>query len=84
VSRESVLVEEVAEPGAQDGAGAQVRVDEPWDGYDQLQAPDIINRLSSASTAELAAVELYELSGRQRQSILEAVQQELRRTQARG
>jgi hypothetical protein len=84
VSSEPTLVEEVADPGAQDGAGAQVRVDAPWEGYDRLAAKEVIDRLSSADAAELAAVELYELSGRQRKSVLEAVQRELRRAQASG
>jgi hypothetical protein len=84
VSSEPTLVEEVAEPGVEDGAGAQVRVDAPWEGYDGLAAHEIIDRLSGSGAAELAAVELYELSGRQRQSILEAVQRELRRAQASG
>ena len=84
VSSEPTLVEEVADPGAQDGAGAQVRVDAPWEGYDRLAAKEVIDRLSGADAAELAAVELYELSGRQRKSVLEAVQRELRRAQASG
>jgi outer membrane biosynthesis protein TonB len=84
VSSEPTLVEEVADPGAQDGAGAQVRVDAPWEGYDRLAAKEVIDRLSSADAAELAAVELYELSGRQRKSVLEAVQRELRRAQGSG
>jgi hypothetical protein len=84
VSSEPTLVEEVADPGAQDGAGAEVRVDAPWEGYDRLAAKEVIDRLSGANAAELAAVELYELSGRQRKSVLEAVQRELRRAQASG
>jgi hypothetical protein len=84
VSSEPTLVEEVADPGAQDGAGAEVRVEAPWEGYDRLAAKEVIDRLSGAGAAELAAVELYELSGRQRKSVLEAVQRELRRAQASG
>ena len=84
VSSEPTLVHEVAEPGAEGGAGAQVRVDAPWEGYDRLAATEVIDRLSGSDTAELAAVELYELSGRQRKSVLEAVQRELRRAQASG
>ncbi|MEA2193714.1 MAG: hypothetical protein QOG42_148, partial [Solirubrobacteraceae bacterium] len=33
VSREAVLVAESADAGAADGAGAQIRVGEPWAGY---------------------------------------------------
>ena len=50
----------MAEAGAEDGAGAQLRIDEPWKGYDQLRAGDIVERISGADAAELAAVELYE------------------------
>src|SRR5689334_19972782 len=32
ISEEPELVEEFAEPGAEDGAGAEVHVQEPWDG----------------------------------------------------
>lgn len=84
VSSEPTLVDEVADPGAEDGAGAEVRIDAPWVGYDGLAAKEVIDRLSGSDAAELAAVELYELSGRQRKSVLEAVQRELRRAQASG
>jgi hypothetical protein len=72
-------VREVAEPGAEDGAGAEVRVAEPWDGYRAMRADDVIDRITGASVAELAAIELYELSGRGRESVITAVQRELRR-----
>jgi hypothetical protein len=73
------LVEEVADPGAEDGAGAQVRVAEPWDGYDGLRAADVIERLGQASAEELAAIELYELTSRKRQTVVAAAQRELAR-----
>jgi hypothetical protein len=76
---EDDLVEEVAEPGAEDGAGAQVRIAEPWSGYRELRAADVIDRLPTASAEELAAIELYELSSRQRQTIITAAQRELAR-----
>jgi outer membrane biosynthesis protein TonB len=79
VSEEPTLVDEVAETGAEDGAGAQVRVDEPWENYHQLGAKDVIDRLIDASTAQLAAVQLYEQSHRRRQTVLEAVEHQLRR-----
>lgn len=74
VSEEPVLVESFAEPGAQDGAGAQVTVDEPWEGYAQLNAQDVIARIGEASAAELAAVDLYERVNRNRATILTAVE----------
>ena len=79
VSEEATLVEEVAEPGAEDGAGAQVHVVEPWDGYRQMTASDVVDRITGADAALLAAVELYELSARGRQTVLEAVRRELAR-----
>jgi hypothetical protein len=82
VSEEPTLVEELAETGAEDGAGAEVRVAEPWDGYRELSADDIIDRIAGAATAELAAVELYEQSHRRRRTVLVAVERELRRAAA--
>ncbi len=78
VSEEPELVEEVAEPGAEEGAGAELRIAEPWEGYRAMKAADIIERLAGASREELAAVELYELSGRNRKSVVAAAQQALK------
>jgi hypothetical protein len=71
------LVQEVADPGAEDGAGAQVSIAEPWSGYRELRAADVIERLAAASPAELAAIELYELSSRKRRTVVAAAQREL-------
>jgi hypothetical protein len=60
-----------------------VTVDEPWDGYAQLNAKDVIARLSGASQAELAAVTLYESAHQARQTVLSAVERQLALT-ARG
>lgn len=81
VSRDAEIVETVAELGAEDGAGAEVHVAEPWDGYREMKADDVIDRITGATAAELAAVELYELSGRSRQSVIDAVKVELNRSQ---
>lgn len=78
VSEEPVLVEEFAEPGAEQGAGAEVHVDQPWDGYEQMNAKQIIGRLAEADPSELAAVQLYEGANRHRQTVMNAVQRELR------
>jgi hypothetical protein len=79
VSAEPELVETFAEPGAEDGAGAQVRVAEPWPGYRHLKARDVIARLTTATREELAAVELFELAGANRRSVVMAAQRALRR-----
>ena len=82
VSEEPELVAEVAEPGAEEGAGASVTVDEPWEGYALLKAKDVVDRLTRAGSAELAAIQLYESSHKQRETVLSAVTRELRRQTA--
>jgi hypothetical protein len=77
VSEEAELVREEAEPGAEDGAGAEVHIDEPWDGYSKLNAKDVVARIAAASQAELAAVTLYESAHQARQSVLSAVERQL-------
>lgn len=81
VEDEVELVDEVADPGAEDGAGAQIRIAEPWQGYAQLKAADVVDQLDGRDKAELAAIELYELSHRQRQTVIDAVKKELRRAE---
>jgi hypothetical protein len=78
VSEEPVLVREVAEPGAEDGAGARVTVIEPWAGYAHMTARDVIARARQAGSAELAAVRLYESRHRSRQTVLAAVDRQLK------
>jgi hypothetical protein len=75
---EPELVLESSEPGAQDGAGAQITVAEPWEGYDRLKARAVVERLSNATPEEIATVELYETTKRARKSILEAAERRLR------
>jgi hypothetical protein len=78
VDEEPVLVAEAAEEGAEEGAGAELHVEAPWEGYDQMTAADIRDRLAAATAAEAAAVELYESTGRSRRSVLEAAERALR------
>jgi hypothetical protein len=84
LSEEPELVEEFSEPGAEDGAGAEIHVDQPWDGYRQMNAKDVIARLAAATPAELAAVQLYEGGSRRRQTILAAAQRALRSASGGG
>ena len=79
VSSEPELVRESADPGAEDGAGAQVRVDEPWPAYRNLKARDVIARLPFATREELAAVELFELAHANRKSVVVAAQRALKK-----
>ena len=81
MSEEPTLVETSAELGAEDGAGAEIHIREPWEGYRHMSARQVITRLSGASTAELAAVQLYESSNRGRQTILAAADRQLRTTE---
>lgn len=84
VSEEPELVEEFAEPGAEDGAGAEIHIREPWEGYRHMNARQVTARLSNASPSELAAVQLYESSTRGRQTILSAVTRQLRSATGNG
>lgn len=52
--------------------GAEVHVDAPWDGYDQMKAGDIVSRLASADEALKAIVRLYEQGNKARKSVLDA------------
>jgi hypothetical protein len=72
VSEEPVLVAEVAEAGAEEGAGPEIHVDEPWPGYDRMTAAQIRTQLRSSPQAVAAAVTLYEASRKGRTSVLEA------------
>lgn len=78
VSEEPVLVREEAEPGAEEGAGAVVTVAEPWNGYGHMNARDVIDRVPTASVAELAAMRLYEARHRARRTVLAAVDRQLK------
>jgi hypothetical protein len=78
VSEEPELVAESAEPGAEDGAGAGITVAEPWDGYGHMSAKDVIDRAQTANVAELATMRLYEARHRARQTVLAAVDRQLK------
>jgi hypothetical protein len=84
VSEERTLVQEFAELGAEDGAGAELHVQEPWRGYREMNAKQVIARLVEAGPAELAAVQLYESRHRSRQKILTAVGRQLQKANGRG
>jgi hypothetical protein len=79
VDEETVLVAEVAEEGAEDGAGPELHVDPPWDGYDRMTAADIRDRVAAATPVEAAAVELYESTHKARRTVLDAAERALRR-----
>ncbi|HYP48073.1 MAG TPA: hypothetical protein VEQ61_05500, partial [Thermoleophilaceae bacterium] len=64
-------------PGAEEGAGPEIHVAEPWKGYDRMNVKEIRSRLGRASAAELAAVQLHEAAGKNRRSVLAAVKARL-------
>jgi hypothetical protein len=70
---EPELVAEYAEPGAEEGAHAEIHVDEPWDGYRRMRVADVRDRVAVASPEELAVIQLYESTHRKRRTVLEAV-----------
>jgi len=72
VDEEPVLVAEVAEEGAEQGAGPELTVEAPWDGYDGMTAADISDRLTAATAVEAAAVELYESTHKNRRTVMDA------------
>ena len=78
VDEEVVLVAEVAEEGAEDGAGAELSVQEPWDAYDEMTAPQIRDRLAAADPVLAAAVNLYETTHKSRRTVIEAAERALK------
>jgi hypothetical protein len=73
-----VPVGEFAEEGAEDGAGAEVHVEPPWDGYDDMTAAQIAKRLADADRETVATVSLYEGMRRGRTSVVRAADKRLR------
>jgi hypothetical protein len=78
VSEGLQFVEAFAEPGAEEGAGAEVHVKEPWRGYSQMTADEVIVRLADASREELAGVALYEGVHRRRKTVVTQARRLLR------
>ena len=76
------LVAEFAEPGAEEGAGAELSVDPPWEGYGRMTAAQVQERLQGASVAVAGAVRLYESTHKRRSSVLRATERAMRAAQA--
>jgi hypothetical protein len=79
VSEEETLVASLADPGAEDGAGAELSVQPPWRGYAKMRAVEIADRLPAESDAVLSLVLLYERRHRRRRSVRVAAERELTR-----
>jgi hypothetical protein len=69
--------DEFADRGAEEGAGAALTVEEPWQGYARMNARQVIERLADASDAELAVIQLYESTHRGRRTLISAVERRL-------
>jgi hypothetical protein len=78
VSEEPVLVAKSADPGAADGAGAEIEVAEPWSGYAGSRAADVVARLAHATAEEVAVAQLYETLHSGRRSVLDAAERRLK------
>ena len=68
--------EREAETGGADSVGAQVHIDEPWPGYDEMGLEAVLTRLQGASDVELAIVRAYEREHEARQAVLLAAGEE--------
>jgi hypothetical protein len=73
IDTEDTTVLSIAESGAEEGPGAELHVDPPWEGYDQMKAAEILQRLRTADPATKALVALYESSHRRRSTVMNAV-----------
>jgi hypothetical protein len=73
-----VVAAEVAEAGAEEGAGAQVHVEQPWEGYGGMTAAQIRDRLASADPEVAAVVKLYEAANKGRRSVIETADRRMR------
>lgn len=78
VDEEVVLVAELAERGAEEGAGPELHIDEPWDGYDQMTAAEIGRRLAAGDAAVAAAVDVYETTHKGRRTVIAAAERALK------
>lgn len=79
---EDELVAEFGEDGAQEPAGAEVRIEPPFEGYDSLKVAEVRDRLAAADREVVAAVVLYESAGRARSGVLEDAERRLGRMDA--
>jgi hypothetical protein len=78
VDDEPVPVAEFGEEGTDGAAGAEVRVQPPWEGYDGMTAAEIQRTLGDAERETVAAVALYEQRRRARKSVVGAADRRLR------
>jgi hypothetical protein len=63
-----------ASAGPARGAGPQVHVDAPWEGYDAMPLDQVLARLADADETLLAVVRMYESTHENRQAVLLATE----------
>jgi hypothetical protein len=66
--------DELVETEGAAAPSATIRVDEPFNGYDKLKAPEIVARVRESDDATKAVVRLYEQTHKKRKSILSATE----------
>jgi hypothetical protein len=73
--RRSALRAAAAPPAGETAPGAEVQVDEPWEGYAAMPVPDVLARLDGADPITRAAVRLYEQRNEAREAVLHAAKE---------
>jgi hypothetical protein len=71
---EDQVEDELVETEGAASPSATLRVDEPFDGYDRLKAPEIVARVRESDPATKAVVRLYESTHKKRKSVLSATE----------
>jgi len=75
---EPELVGEFGEEGAEENVGADVSVDEPWEGYGRMNVAAVREHLAAADRELLATVVLYEGVTKRRGSVIAAAERRLK------
>lgn len=77
VDREAVVVAASADPEASGDVGPEIRIDEPWEGYDELNKRQVVAALEDATPAMLAVARLYEVAHRDRAAVIDEIDRRL-------
>jgi len=70
---ESVKKVETEEENADDAKDVVVKLEQPVDGYDSMNAPTIIKLISESDAELVSAIEAYEKQNKNRSQILKAI-----------
>jgi hypothetical protein len=77
--REDAAEDAVVRAGPRRDPGPEIRIAEPWEGYDAMRAADIVARLRECAPAVAGLVELYERQHGRRATVLTAAEKAQRR-----